>query len=102
MKGPGMARSVSGGAPPPSRALRVSSGNGLRPPLSVGASAPPPAETKGQAVACPDRTRAIPCKVQQSSNRRATSCPLCARSDSNPGYLTDAEGQAADRADLRL
>ena len=66
--GPGMARSVSGGAPPPSRALCVSFGNGLRPPLSVGASAPPRSETKGQAVACPDRTRAIPCKVQQSSS----------------------------------
>jgi len=34
-KGPGMARSVSGGAPPPSRALRVSFGNGLRPLLTA-------------------------------------------------------------------
>jgi len=30
------------------------------------------------------------------------SCPLRARSDSKPGYLTVTEGQAAVRADLRL
>jgi hypothetical protein len=32
---PGMARSVCGGTPPPSMTLRVSSGNGLRPPLTA-------------------------------------------------------------------
>jgi hypothetical protein len=61
--------------------------------LSVGASAPLRPETKGQAVACPDRTRAIPCKVQQSSKWGAMSCPLRARSDSNSGYLTVTRGQ---------
>ena len=33
--GPEMARSVCGGSPPPSRALRVSLGNGLRPPVTA-------------------------------------------------------------------
>ena len=63
-----MARSVSGGAPPPSRALRVSSGNGIRPPLTAEPLHPLRSATKGQAGACPDRTQAIPCKVQQSSS----------------------------------
>src|SRR5260370_29894405 len=63
-----MARSVSGGAPPPSRALRVSSGNGLRPPWTAEPLHPLRSATKGQAGACPDRTQAIPCKVQQSSS----------------------------------
>ena len=31
-------------------------------------------ETKGQAAACPDRTQAIPCKVQESVTRRRMSC----------------------------
>jgi hypothetical protein len=48
--------------------------------LSAGASAPLRLETKGQVAACPDRTRAIPCKVPQSSC--LTACPLRARSDS--------------------
>ncbi len=43
----------------------------------------------------PDRTRAIPCTVQQSFSRGAMSCPLRTRSDGDPGYLTDTEGQAA-------
>src|SRR6476646_9052406 len=97
-----MARSVSGGAPPPSRALRVSFGNGLRPPLTAEPLHPLRSATKGQAEACPDRTQAIPCKVQHSSSRGAMPCPLRARSDSDPGYLTVTEGQPAARIDLRL
>jgi hypothetical protein len=64
------------GAPSPSRTLRVSFGNGLRPPLSVGALAPLPASNPGPGRACPDRTRAIPAEVQQSSSedRRRARC----------------------------
>jgi len=42
------------------------------PPLSGGASAPPPGRTKGQAGACLDRTRAILCAVRRrwSANGR--------------------------------
>jgi hypothetical protein len=45
-------------------------------------------ETKGQAAACPDRTQAIPCKVQQSSSEDRSRAPLRARSTGQPGYLT--------------
>jgi hypothetical protein len=49
-----MARSVSRGVP--------STVKGTRP------------ETKGQVAACPDRTRAIPCKVRVSYDRRDAEC----------------------------
>ena len=70
--------------PPPSKALRVSFGNGLRPPLTVEVSAPPPVRNQGaQAGACPDRTQAIPCSVlahgkffvQSVSVKRPSSTP---------------------------
>jgi len=47
--------------------------------LDRGASAPPPVRNKGQAGACPDRTRAIPCKVQQYPQRIdavPAACPI--------------------------
>jgi len=80
-----MARSVSGGAPPPSRGTRRSFQNRFAEsifgthPLSAGASAPLRPETKGQATACPDRTQAIPCKLRAATTRSRT-CPLRARS----------------------
>ena len=52
-----MARSGCGGAPPPSRMT-------FRPPLTAEPLHPLRAESKGQAGACPDRTRAIPCKMR--------------------------------------
>jgi len=39
-------------------------GNGLRPPFGRAATAPLRSETKGLAGACPDWTRAIPCKLR--------------------------------------
>jgi hypothetical protein len=56
--GPGMARSVSGGAPPPSRApedpFKTLRRKHLRdPPLSAGASAPPPASNQGPGGSLP-------------------------------------------------
>jgi hypothetical protein len=55
---------VCGDTPPPSRALRVSSGNDLRPPLTAEPLYRLRSDAKGQAGACPDRTRVIPCKVR--------------------------------------
>ena len=49
-------------------------------------------ETKDQAAARPDRTRAIPCKVQQSSNReqcRTRSVPDQTAIPCNPRSLRD-------------
>src|SRR5215469_10852536 len=72
-----MARLVCGGAPPPSRGTRKSFQNRFAEsifgthPLSGGASAPLRPETKGQAAACPDRTRAIPCKLRAVTGRGA-------------------------------
>ena len=63
-QGPGMARSVSGGALHRPGRFAFPFGNGLRPPLTAESLRPLRSETKGQAGACPDRTRAIPCKVQ--------------------------------------
>jgi hypothetical protein len=90
-----MARSGSGGALPPSRALRVSFGNDLRPPLSVGALHPFRSEIKGQAGACPDRAQAIPCKVQQSSSEDRCRARCVPDRSVIPGYLTVTEGQSA-------
>jgi len=93
---PGMARSVSGGAPPPSRALRASSGNDLRPPLTAEPLHPLRSETKGQAGACPDRTQAIPCKVQQSSSEdrcRARCVPDRTVERGNSRSLTETRPQ---------
>jgi len=73
-----MARLVCGGAPPPSRGTRRSFQNRFAEsifgthPLSVGVSLHPlRPETKGQAAACPDRTRAISCKVRAVTGRGA-------------------------------
>jgi len=38
--------------------------------LSGGASAPLRSETKGQAEGCPDRTRAIPCKLRTGHSEK--------------------------------
>jgi hypothetical protein len=83
--GPGMARSVSGGSPPPSRApedhFKPLHRNDLRdPPLSVGASAPPPVRDQGPGRSLPGPARAIPCKVRVSHDGRSWTCPLRARS----------------------
>jgi hypothetical protein len=62
-----MARLVCGGTPPPSRARCVSFGNGLWPPLTAEPLYPLRSAIKGQARACPDRTRAISCSVREVS-----------------------------------
>jgi hypothetical protein len=62
--GPGMARSVCGGALHRQGRFAFPFGNDLRPPLTAGVSAPLRSETEGQTGACPDRMRAIPCTVR--------------------------------------
>lgn len=42
-------------------------------------------ETKGQAAACPDRTQAIPCKVQQSSSEDRSRARCVPDRPGNPG-----------------
>src|SRR5579872_883971 len=74
---PRMARLEYGGIPPLSRALRVSYGNGLRPPLTAEPLYPLRSEKKGQAGACPDRTRAILCTVRVVTGR--------GRAETDPG-----------------
>jgi hypothetical protein len=50
--------------------------------LSVGASTPLRSETKGQVGACPDRTRAIPCKLLAVTGySRADDMPLILLTD---------------------
>jgi hypothetical protein len=49
--------------------MKTGSGNGQRPPLSVGVSAPPPARNQGPGSSLPGPDAAIAFKVQQSSNR---------------------------------
>jgi hypothetical protein len=66
-----MARSVCGGAPPPSRALRVSSGNGLRPPSTAEPLHPLRSETKGQARACPTGRGPSPARCGSACYRTA-------------------------------
>ena len=94
---PGMARSVSGGAPPPSRApedhFNPLRRNDLQdPPLSVGASAPPPVRDQGPGRSLPGPDAGIPCKVrvrQEGGGGRARCVPDQA---ANRGYrqsLTD-------------
>ena len=51
-------RAGYGAAPPASRALRVSCGNGLRPPLTPETSAAPGAGRAGRRRACPGRRAA--------------------------------------------
>ena len=70
-----MARSVSGGAPPPSRApqdhFKPLCRNDLQdPPLTSEPLHPLRSETKGQAEACPDRTQAIPCKLRTGHSEK--------------------------------
>ena len=60
-------RACYGAAPPAPRALRVSSGNGLRPPLTPETAAAPGARKSGQAQACPRAARGA-----QTPQRRAT------------------------------
>ena len=70
-----MARSVSGG---PSTVKGASRFLRKWPPATLERRSlcTPPARNQGQAGACLDRTRAIPCKVQQSSpeDRRRARC----------------------------
>ena len=74
---------VSGGAPPPSRGTRRSfqtaSQKHLRdPPLERRRPLHPlRSEAKGQAGACPDRTRAIPCKVRVRHDGRKAGRARC-------------------------
>ena len=42
-------------------------------------------ETKGHAAACPDRTQAIPCKVQQSSSEDRSRARCVPDRRGNPG-----------------
>jgi hypothetical protein len=64
-------------------------------------------ETKGQAGACPDRTRAIPCTVQAvtgcqlATGTARTACPLRARSAGQSRVLTVTPGQPGMPVDLR-
>jgi hypothetical protein len=44
------------------------------PPLSAGASAPPPARDQGPGGSLPDPTRAIPCAVRAATGRPPESC----------------------------
>src|SRR6185437_7729129 len=71
-----MARSVSGGAPPRQGRFAFPSEMASGHPCASEPLHPLRPETKGQAGACPDQTRAIPCKVQQSSSedRRRARC----------------------------
>ena len=73
-----MARLVSGGAPPSSRALRVSFGNGLRPLLSVGASAPPPVRNQGPGGSLPGPGAGHP--LQRAGHYHASGAKLMAGS----------------------
>ena len=62
--GPGMARSVCGAPLDRQGRFAFPFGNDLRPPLTAESLHPLRSGTKGEAGACRDRTRAIPCKVQ--------------------------------------
>ena len=99
-----MARSVSGGAPPPSRApedhFKPLCRNDLRdPPLSVGASAPPPVRDQGpgRSLPGPDAGHTL----QGAGQEGELTCPLRARSVGHPGYLAGTSGQPASLTDLR-
>jgi len=46
-------------------------GNDLRPPLTTEPNAPPPVRNRGQAGACPDRTRAVPWTVRAGHKGRS-------------------------------
>jgi hypothetical protein len=73
------------------------------PPLSGGASAPPPVRTKGQAAARPDRTRTIPCKLRaghRGEDRCAISVPLAAALSGMPRSVCMA-GQTQLRRSIR-
>ncbi len=60
------------------------------------------AETNGQAGACPDRARAIPCKVRVSEEGRMWRCPkCCVQSTGQRREITATPGQPNAAADLR-
>jgi hypothetical protein len=58
--------------------------------------------SKGQAATCPDRTQAIPCKVQQSPSEDRSRARWVPDRPGNPGISRSRKGQPAARADLRL
>ncbi len=81
-----MARSVSGGAPPPSRApeddFKPLRRNHLRdPPLSVGASAPPPVRDQGPGQSLPGPDAGHPLQAAGSHGKEEDRRAISVQSD---------------------
>ena len=84
-----------GAAPPASRALRVSCGNGLRPPLTPETSAAPGAGRAGRRRACPGKRaarRPVPAGRLQIPGRQRTSELASGKQEKEGNYTNPGPG----------